>query len=82
MPLPRLLTEHPAYVGETYGEHLASAWGFGGRLILAGIACWLHGLFPFLFTTTASATVRVLHDRMVLHRRQSPQGDARLSPTQ
>ena len=69
MPLPRCLSEHPESVGETYGEHLAAAWGFGGRMIVAGIACWVHGLFPFLFTTTASAMVRSLHDRLVLHRR-------------
>ena len=47
-------TSHPATVGESYGEHLATATGFGSRMILAGIACMLHGIFPFLFVTTGS----------------------------
>jgi hypothetical protein len=37
-------------------------------MIGAGIACWLHGLFPFLFCTTGSSTIRELHERMVTHR--------------
>jgi hypothetical protein len=61
-------TEHPASVGETYGEHLAAASGFGLTLVTAGLACLLHGLLPFLFTTTGSDTVRRLYDRMVLAR--------------
>jgi len=28
----------------------------------------LHGLFPFLFVTTGSATVKHLHERMITHR--------------
>lgn len=61
-------TQHPASVNETYFEHLGSAWTFGFRMIGAGIACWLHGLFPFLFCTTGSSTIRELHERMVTHR--------------
>ena len=61
-------TSHPAAVGESYTEHLATATGFGGRMILAGIACMLHGIFPFLFVTTGSRTVRHLHDTMITHR--------------
>ena len=61
-------TQHPASVNETYVEHLGSAWSFGLRMIAGGIACWLHGLFPFLFGTTGSSTIRQLHERMVTHR--------------
>lgn len=61
-------TQHPASVNETYLEHLGSAWSFAFRMIGAGIACWLHGLFPFLFCTTGSSTIRQLHERMVTHR--------------
>lgn len=64
----RSFTEHPASVNETYGQHFASAWSFGTRLLLAGLACLVHGLLPFLFTTTGSTAVRELHDRMVTHR--------------
>jgi hypothetical protein len=57
-------TRHPAAVGETYGEHLAFASGVGGRLMLAGIACLLHGIFPFLFERTGSRTIIDLHARV------------------
>jgi hypothetical protein len=37
-------------------------------MIVAGLACFLNGLFPFLFVTTGSKTVRHLHERMITHR--------------
>lgn len=61
-------TAHPASVGESYGEHLVVAGRFGGRLILAGLACLVHGLFPFLFVRTGSRAVSELHQRMVTAR--------------
>ena len=64
----RLFTHHPETVGETYLEHLESASSFGSRMIVAGFACMLHGLFPFLFVTTGSQTIRHLHERMITHR--------------
>jgi len=57
-------TRHPASVGETYGEHLAFASGVGSRLILAGMACLLHGVFPFLFERTGSRAIIDLHARV------------------
>ena len=65
-----LFTEHPASVGETYGEHLGQATGFGLRMIGGGLACLVHGLLPFLFETTGSRIVQSLHRRMVTHRRR------------
>lgn len=70
--LPKAFTEHPAAVGETYGEHLVQASRFGGRMILGGIACLLHGIFPFLFVKTGSREISRLHDRMVAHRCKLP----------
>ena len=64
MPSMDAFTRHPAAVGETYGEHLAFATGVGGRLLLAGIACLLHGIFPFLFERTGSRTIIDLHARV------------------
>jgi hypothetical protein len=64
----RTFTEHPASVGETYLEHLSMASGFGWRMVLAGCACCIHGLLPFLFTTTGSRAVTELHQRMVSQR--------------
>jgi len=53
-------TAHPHAVHETYLQHAAFAGGVGFKMIGAGIACCLHGIFPFLFTTTASRTILAL----------------------
>jgi hypothetical protein len=66
--MPNPFTDHPTSVGETYGEHLVMASGFGARMILGGIACLLHGLLPFLFTRTGSQVITELHGRMVTNR--------------
>jgi hypothetical protein len=75
-----LFTEHPATVGESYSEHLAQASGFGVRMILGGLACLVHGLLPFLFVRTGSATISALHTRMVTHRRRASPADAATQP--
>ena len=67
-------TNHPADVGETYGEHFVHASGFGFRMIVAGLACVLHGIFPFLFVKTGSKQIADLHDRMVANRTRLPDG--------
>jgi len=66
--LKALFTEHPQSVGESYLEHMDSAFSFGGRMVAAGVACLLHGIFPFLFVKTGSATIRHLHEAMITHR--------------
>jgi Family of unknown function (DUF6356) len=68
MSINKLFTAHPASVGETYVQHMTTAASFGTRMMLAGCACTLHGLFPFLFVRTGSTTVRHLHDEMITHR--------------
>ncbi len=67
----RILTEHPASVGQSYSEHLAFAASVGGNMILAGIACMIHGLLPFLFETTGSRTIARLHNIMLKKRSAS-----------
>ena len=57
-------TRHPASVGETYGEHMRVALSFAGPLAKAASAALVHAFLPFLFTTTASLTVKRLYDRM------------------
>jgi len=64
----KLFTQHPATVGETYLEHTGVALSFAFPLFLAGLACLLHAVFPFLFERTGSEMVTVLHDRMVTNR--------------
>lgn len=65
-------TEHPASVGETYGEHFRVASSFGVAMLVGGAACLVHGVLPFLFTRTGSMTVARLHDRMVTNRTRAP----------
>lgn len=74
MPLHKLFNDHPSAVGESYAEHLAAASGFGWRMILAGLACMVHGLLPFLFVRTGSEAISDLHGRMVTNRRRAAQG--------
>jgi len=71
MSLLRAFTEHPASVGESYGEHLFRAVCFGTRMVFAGLACLLHGVLPFLFVRTGSRAIAELNDRMVVNRRVS-----------
>lgn len=61
-------TEHPASVGETYREHFRSACGFAGSMIIGGLACLVHAVFPFLCVSTGSSTIRTLYGRMVTDR--------------
>jgi hypothetical protein len=65
MSLKRLFTDHPEAVGESYVEHMGVALSFSGPLLLAGLAALVHAFLPFLFTTTASATVKRLHARIM-----------------
>jgi hypothetical protein len=78
--LSAVFTEHPAAVGESYGQHMGMAFSFGGRMILAGFACLLHGLLPFLFVKTGSGAISRLHEEMVTHRRRGTPGTAGLWP--
>jgi len=68
----RRFTDHPAAVNETYLQHLATAFGFGARMLGGALACFVHGLFPWLCLTRGSDTVRTLHHRMVMHRISRP----------
>lgn len=70
----RLFTEHPASVDETYLEHMGVATGFGLHMVLAGLACLVHGVFPFLFVKTGSRAISALHERMVTKRRRHAPG--------
>lgn len=68
--MKRAFTEHPASVGETYTQHMGMAFGFGGKMVFAGIACLIHGIFPFLFKCTGRKCIEDLHHKMVTHRNQ------------
>lgn len=70
--LSRLTRDHLKSVDETYFEHMRRALGFAARLVLAGLACFVHALLPGLFARTGSATILLLHDKMVVNRRRQP----------
>jgi len=67
-----LFLRHPRSIGESYFEHLAAALGFGGQLLAASIACFIHAIVPALFQRTASRIVAALNARMVANRRRAP----------
>jgi hypothetical protein len=69
----RAFTEHPASVGESYSRHCVCAFGFGARMVGAGIACMIHALLPFLFVRTASRAITELNERMIANRAAPPQ---------
>ena len=66
--MKQLFTAHPRGVGESYWQHMASAFSFGLRMWVAGLACMVHALLPFLFTATGRNTIYKLHEQMITHR--------------
>ena len=66
-------TDHPASVGESYTQHWTVATRFGLRMIAGGVAAMIHGIFPFLFTTTGSRTIAALHAEIVAKRADEAQ---------
>ena len=63
-----LFTEHPASVGESYGEHFIAAGTFAASMALGTIACLIHAVFPFLCVKTVSGIITGLTDRMDTNR--------------
>jgi hypothetical protein len=82
MSLQRLFTEHPGSVGETYGEHMVRASCFGGRMVVAGLACMVHALLPFIFVHSGSEAIDELHARMQATRRRAATSKPPVSPSQ
>lgn len=80
--LDRLFLQHPRNVDESYFEHFRFALGFGGILLLAGLAATVHALLPFLFETTASRIVKRLHARIVNRGGASATAPARVTDLQ
>ena len=68
MSLKGKFTEHPASVGETYGQHFVSAMGFSLSMLRAAFCCGVHALLPFMFEKTGSDCITGLYDRMVTNR--------------
>jgi hypothetical protein len=47
------------------------AWWFGGRMVVAGLACMVHALLPFLFVRTGSQAIEELNERMLATKRRA-----------
>lgn len=76
MNLYRKFTEHPASVGETYGQHLLTAMGFGLELLKAAFCSIVHAILPFVFEKTGSVCITELHERMVINRQRHAEKEA------
>ena len=58
-----LFLTHPRSVDESYGEHMAFAGRFSGKLFLAAGAALVHAVLPFLFEKTASRMIAEMYER-------------------
>lgn len=74
--LRKLFVEHPESVGESYFEHMGMAFSFGFRMLLAGLACLVHGLVPGLCKARGSSMIARLHEEMCVSRRRKPMPEA------
>jgi len=64
MDLRHHFTDHPASVGESYGEHFRVAVGFAGSLALAAGAAAVHAIVPSMCSKTASRRIIAMHETM------------------
>lgn len=64
MEIRQHFTEHPASVGETYGEHFKVAAGFAGSLAIAAMAAAVHAVVPSCCSKTASRRIIAMHGQM------------------
>ncbi|HJL91969.1 MAG: DUF6356 family protein [Acidimicrobiales bacterium] len=53
-----IFSDHPSSVGETWSEHALRAFKISYSMAAASIAALFHAIFPFLFKTTASQTIK------------------------
>ena len=61
--MKNIFTEHPQSIGETYFQHFKYALIFGGYMLIGGLACIIHAIFPFLFQKTGSnIMLKIMHD--------------------
>jgi hypothetical protein len=58
---------HLKEIKETYFEHMGQAISIALRMILGGIACFIHAFFPDIFVATAS-DIRKKIDQDMLER--------------
>jgi len=57
-------TKHPHEMGRTYLGHMYFAISLSVKLILIGIAAFIHAIFPFFFVTTASSSIKDMYNKL------------------
>jgi hypothetical protein len=55
---------HLDEAGMGYGAHFKRAARVGSRMLAAGGACLVHGVFPSIFTATATNTIVRLNEEL------------------
>ena len=58
--IKELFTKHPRENGETYIQHVHSAWKIVFFLKKIEAKCVVHSVFPFLYTTAVSDKIECL----------------------
>ena len=56
--MTNIFTKHPEEVGETYLEHMYNALRYSFTFLLLCVVAFIHSIFPFLFTKTASCVIQ------------------------
>ena len=67
----KIFLDHPASVGESYGEHGVFAASVGWTMFVGSLACFVHAVVPALFQTTGSRAIKNLHERVTNPQRQA-----------
>jgi hypothetical protein len=66
MPKPNFFTRHLREINETYFVHMFHAFGFARDSLIAFCFFLTHSIFPFIFLTSGSSTIRRLLARISL----------------
>ena len=69
--IKKCFLDHPASVGESYGEHAVFAASIGWTMFVGSLACFVHALVPALCQTTGSRAIKNLHERVTNPQRQA-----------
>jgi hypothetical protein len=55
-----IFTKHPQEQNETYLHHMLAAWKICVILKILLLKCFIHSIFPFLFTSAVSSKIECL----------------------
>jgi len=74
--IDRLFLEHPRSIGMSWAEHGKGAVAIGMKMMLGGLICVIHAIFPGLFKDKASRMICEMYAE-IQHRvaTQCPEGE-------